>query len=361
MGARIALIRSTPGFSEPRFINALNALTNLKFEVRVVNWPRTTEETVKFLGQSEFTFIRQGNYGSGIKNLKSQLMFQIHIFRSLNSMKPEFIYSCDFDTYLTSLLWACLHRKKVIYDQFDPISARFNSHFFQAILDMFEIFFTYFASLKITANLRRIPKKFRRKWVPVINYSKFDLPNNKEKRTKKTLIYCGILSNDRFLVEISNLFKSEITGWELLIIGYGELFEELKNISKFSSNVTIHTYMEHSEMMRIASTCHAYLACYNPKYKNNRNTASNKLFEAVKLKLPLVTNSKISLAEIVAANNLGYIMNSVRSGELNKILGMIEARTPKDEILFHNNCEEFVESFFSLNHTKILEDSLRNI
>jgi glycosyltransferase involved in cell wall biosynthesis len=314
------LIRSTIGTSEPRYRHASDILGNVTDSTLHINWARSWDDVQELLDADRRVFNLTAPYGQGAKNYLAHLRFQGFAFRTLWSLKPQIIYACDFDTFIPSLIYRIFRPVKIIFDQFDPLSARVSKKFVRKYLDYFENTFAKKADIRITANVRRMPLHQAENWIEIKNLFQFDLArgNKREKKDHLQFFYGGILSHDRGLIDLINVLR-DTKNWRIDIFGQGP---EKDNLLKFvSNNVAIHGYLPHDELMRQAQSADLYGALYDPTSRNNQLTASNKLFEAAQLGVPLLTSRGTYLGEIVQKFKLGWTVTYGDTKEITNALG----------------------------------------
>jgi len=314
------LIRSTSGTSEPRYRHASDILRNLAGEPQHINWLRSSVDSKNLRDSSRNLFEAPAPYGAGIKNYIAHLRFNVFVFRMLWRIKPQIIYACDLDTYLPSFLYKIFKPVILIYDQFDPLSARVGNRFLCQLLDIFENTCTKKADIRITANSQRIPSSLRESWIEIKNLFPVGLSTNKRRDSQNTfqVFYGGILNRDRGLFECLTVIQKK-SGWRIDVFGQGPERNELEKVS--GENIGIHNQLPHAELMQRAQTADLYLAQYDPSSRNNRLTASNKLFEAAQLGIPLLTSKRTYLGDIVQKFNLGW---AVTYGDIDEIEGALD-------------------------------------
>ena len=347
------LIRSTMGMSEPRYMHASRVLMNLASEPRHINWLRSCAESENLHDSTRNLFRVPAPYGGGIKNYIAHLRFNLFVFRMLWRIKPQIIYACDLDTFFPSFLYKSFKPVILIYDQFDPLSARVGNSFLRPLLDAFENTCTKGADIRITANLQRIPPSLRESWIEVKNVFPFKLDKSlgRDSQSNFELFYGGILTHDRGLFECLTVIQRKST-WRIEIFGQGPERGKLEKVS--GANIGIHNHLSHIELMRRAQTADLYLAQYDPSRRNNRLTASNKLFEAAQLGVPLLTSKGTHLGDTVQKFNLGW---AVTYGDFDEIEGVLDefARMSKiQRIELNNNLETFFQAEIKKQNANIL-------
>jgi glycosyltransferase involved in cell wall biosynthesis len=301
---RVALLRSRGGNFEPRFESIATNLKENFGEVHAVLWRRTRNEQILSSLETTYVYKRPAGYGRRWRNLLQQLNFQFFIWKSLNFIQPKIIYACDLDTLVTSIVWSNKRNTLVIYDQFDPFESRFSNYIFKRITSRFEKFFSDSANIRITANSKRISDYELEKWITIPNFFKIQTKAENINKREKQIFYGGTLTEDRGLKTLVEAMSS-LPEWTTHIYGDGPVLSSLKKNSP--SNVSFHNPISHDKLMEAAKNSYLYFAHYDPLYLHNQNTASNKLFEAVQLKIPLLVADGTHLANIVRENSIGFV------------------------------------------------------
>lgn len=309
------LIRSTSGGFEPRFKLAEEFLSKFSNKVEHIIWSRTVKDSIFFDTNSANVFRVHAGYGRGWKNLPSHFQFFLFVIRRLHAVNPKLIYACDLDTLLPSLLWGMNKKVIILFDQFDPLSSRTKSGILSRLIDWLEIYIARKSDIRITANSSRIPERMNDDWFELKNVFPIEFSNKVIQKTKPpfVLFYGGILAPDRGLLACA-IAVSQSPDWVFHLYGQGSEFDLLKNTNH--PNVFVHEPIPHKELMQYAKNADLFLAMYDPVYSNNKFTASNKLFEAVQLGIPLLSNTGTSLGETIISLDLGW---SVEYGNIQQI------------------------------------------
>jgi glycosyltransferase involved in cell wall biosynthesis len=301
-------------------------------------------------------------YGAGIKNYIAHLRFNIFVFRMLWRIKPDIIYACDLDTYLPSFLYKIFQPVILIYDQFDPLSARVGNSLLCHFLNTVENTLTKKADIRITANSQRIPSSLRESWIEIKNLFPIKLSANKLRDSQNTfqLFYGGILNRDRALFECLTVIQKK-SGWRIDIFGQGPERSELEKVS--GANIGIHNQLPHTELMQRAQKADLYLAQYDPSSRNNRQTASNKLFEAAQLGVPLLTSKGTYLGDIVQKFNLGWAVTYGDFKEIERALDEYASLSKVQRVELIDNLESFFRHEIKAQNSEIivLENRITNM
>jgi glycosyltransferase involved in cell wall biosynthesis len=241
---------------------------------------------------------------------------------------------------IPSLIWRYKRNCAVIYDQFDPLSARTNNRFLQTLLDKVEYQIARLSELQISPNKLRTPNYLREDWLEIKNL--FPVQTSRiapRSDSPFILLYGGVLSADRGLLACLEAISKE-PDWEFHIYGQGKLAMFLK--SSKVENLFIHQPIPHDELMDIASRSHLYLAMYDPFRQHNRFTASNKLYEASQLGIPLLTNNLTAIGDKTMQFGLGWTVSYNNAKEIQRVLNEFS----KSSLDFRESLRSNLTSFY---------------
>jgi glycosyltransferase involved in cell wall biosynthesis len=337
------LIRSTAGGFEPRIIFAQRLLEETIGYVSRITWLRSSQDEA-FLGKnSDNVFRLQAAYGRGWKNTFSHFLFFFFVLRRLHSLKPKVIYACDLDTLLPALVWSANKKVIIVFDQYDPFSARTKNNFMQWMINKFEYFITKKADIKIAANRSRVPQNKRETWYEIKNIYPVSIPSTTTKKTAPPLVilYGGILSIDRGLVACAEAISQE-PDWEFHLYGQG-LMSSVLNARNFH-NVFVYAPVPHDQLIQLASESSLYLATYDPARAHNRATASNKLFEAAQLGVPLLTSKGTEIGREAESFNLGWSVTYNSISEIRAVLKEFSVNSTAIGDTLSGNLNSYYES-----------------
>lgn len=346
MNQKAVIIRSTEALFEPRYRSARDLLLELGFEVDEITWSRSKEKFEEPDNpRNSYIFRERAPYGGGMSNYESHIRFARFAKSVIGKLNPDVIYCCDFDALFLTLLYK--KRNVVIFDQFDPISARFNfSSAISSLMNFVEALLGLQSHIRITANKQRIPLVFREKYVyrpnffPLEKNVKFPVESKIRIESERTLFYGGTLGRDRGLEFVAATI-SEVPNWKLQIFGFGP---ERDNLKRFECNrVEINDGVSHETLIKFATNASAILALYDPKKANNRMTASNKLFEACQLGVPVITNKGTYLGEIVEKCQLGFVVEFSDKQSLFEALESVANMKHPDVNAMRKNMANYLE------------------
>ncbi|MEI7792453.1 MAG: glycosyltransferase [Candidatus Berkelbacteria bacterium] len=133
--------------------------------------------------------------------------------------------------------------------------------------------------------------------------------------------YGGLLSEDRLIREIISFF---ISNKELFleIAGRGPLENFVAQMADTYANISFIGFVDNETVIKKSASSNAIFAFYDTSITNNVYACPNKLFEAMILGKPLITNKGTALAKFVKEKHIGYIIDPSpdKIGEILKIL-----------------------------------------
>ncbi len=337
MAGRVVFLRSkSPAGIEPRIHKEASTLVRAGYEVHVILWDRTRS----FAAEETIDGIHVHRYQRLAPEGRAGLMWRLplwwlHAARKAASLRPDVIHAIDFDTAWPARVAARLTHAAIAYDIFDFYSEMILldlPRFLRRFLARAERRMVRRAVLVILPDLRR-QEQFGgatpRRLVEILNVPedrRIDAVPSKD----FTLFYGGMIAKDRGLVDL--LAACEATGAKFVVAGHGpdeaELLPQLE-----SSPICLYLgTIPYEDVLKQTASCHAVAALYDPNVPNNRFAAPNKLYEAMMLSKPVLTNEGIALADLVRQAKLGALAHY---GELATIREALEGL-----MLHPAECEE---------------------
>lgn len=323
-------------------MSIIKFLSEISADVTAIRWSRTVRESEILEHQDLWVFKAQAIYGGGFRNYYSHLKFMYFTYASLKRIKPDVVYACDLDTLIPTLVWAQGKSSLLIFDQFDPLSAKSGNPIFSGLLDRLELALSKKAHFRVTPNLNRISADHPNDWFEIKNL--FELENTKPVDQPPSkylqLFYGGVLSKDRGLIALSSAVVA-MSRWQFQVFGQGPEFIELK--TTIHPRIMAMGLIDHKLLMERAQKAHIYAALYDPKFKHNQKTASNKLFEAAQLGVPLLASKNTYLGEIVERFGLGWTVHYDDVKEIIGVLTKFENSQSEELLQIKRNLQEYFE------------------
>jgi glycosyltransferase involved in cell wall biosynthesis len=343
---RSVVIRSTSGVFEPRFKSAITFLGEIDADVSVITWSRTVSESQIVDPRDPWVFQAQADYGGGVKNYFSHFKFMLYTYAALKKINPNLVYACDLDTLIPTLVWGRKKSYLLIFDQFDPLSAKSGNPILSRILNRIELALSKKANFRITANINRIRADYTNEWFEIKNLFEFEKLETADEESSNyfQLVYGGVLSYDRGLVALTKAVVA-MPGWEFQIFGQGPEMVLLQTTNH--SRITTKGLIDHKLLMNEANKADLYAALYDPSFSHNQKTASNKLFEAAQLGVPLLATKNTNLGKIVEEHGLGWTVHYNDTEGIINVLTSYENMGSEEKTEIKRNLQDyFVDQLF---------------
>ena len=167
-----------------------------------------------------------------------------------------------------------------------------------------------------------------------------------------TLVYAGVITNDRKLDNLIKAIGNEVTKFKLLIVGDGPSYNELKIKCELSNNL-IYLFtgkVPYQSLGTILSKCDIGFIYYPNDTLNNIYCASNKLYEYASIDLPILANENPTITKFLDKYKIGIATNDFHKGL--KIL----ANNLQE---FKSNCGKFIEENQWKNESKKLLEYIK--
>lgn len=346
----IYYIRSTSIINDSRASKEITSLIKNKYNVFVLGWDRDRKiENYNEINinnnhiRANFFKVRAG-YGESIKNILGLGLFQIWLLCKLikDNKKYSCIHACDFDCGFVSVIVCQLFDKKLVYDMYDYYSdSRPMSPKVEKIINNLENYVINNADVSIICG------EWRKKQIssaspkevtvihntPDINFVS-DSKIVKSKSRKLKIVYVGILQEHRLLMEIIDKIKGN-KNYELHIGGFGKYEKEIKEISNSFDNIYFYGSLKYNDVLSLEKECDILFATYDPKIKNHKYSAPNKVYEAMALGKPIIVCENTGIDKLVKEHDIGMVIKY--------------------------NADDFIQkvSVFSLKPKKLKEASLK--
>lgn len=343
---RVVFMRSNPISPDPRVEKEVDSLIKNNWHVQIVAWDRDRKykEKVQFLKRTQAIKITRfgipATFGGGFKkNLFPLLRFQIKLFQWLLQHKNTYdiIHACDFDTAFIGTICGKLLHKKVIYDMFDSVTAPFHGPaMIGKVVEKIDIALLNRVDAVIICTEKRkgqianaSPKK-----IEVIYNTPLPMPLNHDfhlNKEKVKIVYVGILAKERLIKELVEIVKAN-GNYELHIGGFGEYADELAELAQKYDNILYYGKIPYDKTLALENSCDIMTAIYDPKVSNHYYAAPNKFYEALMLGKPLIMVKNTGMSEVVAAHNLGELIDYNQHSLQQAIEKLIERKKEWPEI-----------------------------
>ncbi len=300
--------------SSLRLVKIASVLKRQGFKVAHLGWPRRPEErcTNSLFETSEAVIT-----GGGEANAKMPILYMVFIvglfFKLLfrRPLKNTLIFCINFETAF--VVWLISHFRKIsyCYDIWDELAL---SHKFPKLTVKILKFFDRRIRIRATFYIH----------VDSSRYSEIDdglnnsivIYNSPEDYYTGKDIQCpyermfavtGWLNNTRGLLSIYQ-FAKDNPNFSFVVAGKF-LNEDTEKLFMSLKNVEYHDFMPQHDLFKIISRCRGIFSLYDVRIPINRLAASNKLYDAMMLGIPVIVNTGLLAAEMVQEHNMGFVVN----------------------------------------------------
>jgi glycosyltransferase involved in cell wall biosynthesis len=323
----VVLIKSNLINRDVRLTKTINYLYEQGYKTKLISWDRQWSSD-NSRTSDYFKEIRlRIRAPLGIKVLPYLPIWWTFIFFQLINNSWDIVHAINFDCIIPSLVAGKLKGKTVVYEIYDTyedliIMPRMLRKLF---INIDKLFMRFSNTVIIVDKSRRdefdgIPNDD----VIVINNSPPDVLNALCRVPDITdgiftIFYAGLLTKERSLNEIIEAVNN-IDGVELVIAGFGDKAREIAEIAK-SSNGKIRYLgeMDYKEVLNWNYSSDLMFSLYDPRIPLFKYASSNKLFEAMMCRKPILVSKGTTMASFVEENNCGLVV------ECNDINGLREA------------------------------------
>jgi glycosyltransferase involved in cell wall biosynthesis len=323
----VAFIRNSDVRYDTRLRKAVYESIKSEFTPYVYGWLRGGEskpdKIQKINGENVYVdyYSLKSKFGGGFKNIFRLIAFNIWLFLSIfkNRKNIEVMYVCDLDVAFPCVLLKIIFNKKIIYDIFD-----FYSHthempkIFKKYVEKIEYKICKISDVVIVCTEKRAKQlNIVTKIEPVIIYNtpnlifRSDSMYSREIKNegKIIVVYVGTLpKTGRLLFEITEKIKESFYV-ELHVAGSGPLDAYFKDVSNKFSNIFFYGQITNEEALDLQSKADILFATYNPELEINRNSAPNKVYEAMALAKPIIVCLDTDADNVVTVNECGQAIN----------------------------------------------------
>ncbi|MCM1284188.1 MAG: glycosyltransferase family 4 protein [Muribaculaceae bacterium] len=335
---KIVMVRSNGIDPDSRVEKEANSLVKAGYEVSVLAWDRTRNYKIKIdnkkLADScvkRISFGSKAGFGAGYKSLGAYLIFQFRMNGWLikNRKQYDYVHLCDLDTAIISSYVCKILKKEFVFDIFDYLSTDAES-VFEKLLEFFENHSINMADAVIICTEKRkqqIRKASPQKLAVIHNSPDYITlePKRNQHDSKIRIVYVGILQPYRFIEELLQIVARN-NDMELHIGGFGILEDMIKGMSMKHDNILYYGKLDYKDTLNLENKCDIITALYDPAIGNHKYAAPNKFYEALMLGKPLIMIKGSGMSEIVAANDIGVVVEPNEVSIENGLKELISAR-----------------------------------
>lgn len=297
----VVLIRSNSLSNDSRVSKIVHCISK-SYKVVVLGWDRERKHTSLEFPEKNVT-LKRLRLRAPYNRLHLVLLYPLFwgwVFGNLLKYRPRIIHACDLDTLIPSYVFTTLFSTKLVFDSFDRYALAFiPTKYYPAhrLVDVIEELLASKADALITVSKERLStfQNSRPECVEVImNCAEDKLDTTKSvpipnvpTQNDLTLAYAGAIAYRRGLLLLSEVIQN-IEGVSLILAGM--IFDS--SISQLLLNPKIHYVglLQHDEALKLQQSADIIPIFYDPAIPISRVANPNKLFEAMMLGVPVITN-----------------------------------------------------------------------
>lgn len=320
MRFQIVFSRSNPVDPDPRVEKAARCLQGAGYRCMIWGWQRLLFEKCE---QHPDLVIKRilfpGKFGGSFTNFFGLFVFNLWLFFNHLLIRPKIIHAFDLDTVLPALAARFFLKNKVVYDIADWYADSRKVGFLEPFIVKLERWVCTRADLVILAHEERLQQLgFQpKKWAVIYNTpddikvnessneSSYNSNSNNSNNydLESSFVYVGVLQPDR---GIEQMIKAAcIAKVKLVLAGFGPLAEFCKQASQLNDYVKYLGRVSYHQALTLEKQSIAVLALYDPRIKNNKLAAPNKLFESMMLGRPIITTKDTLAGRFVETERIG--------------------------------------------------------
>lgn len=245
----------------------------------------------------------------------------IKMIKECKRIKPQIIHANDFDTLPAAYIASKLIKSKVVYDSHEIYTgnpALSNKPFIKKVLQLIESFLIRRVKAVCSvshAAAQKLSEMYNISIPYVVTNCSLYVDEDKlpAKHNRFEVLYQGRITAHRGYEEFvcsASLVPPEVS---LLVRGYGEVKEKLKEIIKNNNivNVELCNPVPISELIPKAAESSVGVILTKPVSDNYKYTVSNKIFECVQARIPVILSDVPEHRYINDKYKIGIIVKDV--------------------------------------------------
>ncbi|MBB1315836.1 hypothetical protein [Aliivibrio sp. SR45-2] len=305
---KITFLKGSNCYSHVRVSKFIRYCQERQWNIRAFCWLRN--ESVRDHEGRE-TYILQGGGFGGRKLLFFYPLWMLMVFFKFlcyKQEKDEIIFAIDFDSAFPLYLAKKFNRSlRYIYDIHDEFAIRYRlPKIIKRFIRWLDRKTRSAAELTIHVDDIRV-SEIDDEYIVIHNSPEdfyqerivdFNEPNER--------IFCisGLLTAGRGMTSLINFAKYS----NAKFIVAGELVDDSAKAFVALPNVDYLGYISQAELFCKVTVCDAIFSLYDPSLEINRLAASNKLYDAMMLGIPVITNRGLAMTNVVTDLQCGFVV-----------------------------------------------------
>lgn len=285
------------------------------FSLSYIGWNRYKANKLSDEKFDRIEYLCNGG-GEGTKILPLiYVMFIVRLFLKLlfqRNLSDKIWFAINFETAFVMWLISKVRRVSFIYDIWDEfaISHKFPT-FLKNVLKFFDDKIRKKAQFYIHVDENRYSAIDKDNTNSVVIYNTpFDFFDGRTLRNdayENSFAVTGWLNNTRGL---DSIYRFAQNNKEITFYVVGEFIDKkMENHFLDLENVKYNHFLPQRKLFEIIKNCRGIFSLYDPSIEINKLAASNKLYDAMMLSIPVIVNTGIQAADFVKKEHIGYVVN----------------------------------------------------
>ena len=355
---RVKMILTNRYDPDVRVFKEAKYLVSKGFDVEILCWDRQREFGDRSVEVNEGIKIRRfypyAKYGSGIKQLNAFFMFTKQVRAYLAGEDYEYLHCHDLDGAIVGCVVKA-KAAKLIFDMHEIYELQRKKQMIRSLVRKLVNFIQKKSDNIIYINeaqVRLMSKENRPKAIFLPNYP--DLENYCETKINHGgKLRVGYIGAVRQYNELKNLMDAckNLNNVTVAIHGTGVAYEQLNKIKDNYPNVTVTGRFHYTESAKLYSQIDVLYAVY-PITEQNKVGLPVKLFEAIVMKTPVISNRNIALGDFLTEKNIGFTVDGNDVDEIKRLVEMIG----KDRSLLQEKIDSIEKIQYSYSWNEIVKN-----
>ena len=329
----IALIKSHEPDKDPRLIKEIESIRKFGYKINMLYWNRSNKNSDTHFEISDNYTVKEFNFRvrDGFASVIFWHIWWLYILFWLLRMNYDIIHVLNYNSVLPTLIAGKLKKKPIIYEIMDTsYDALMISHILKQIIMYFDKLFMRFSDAIILVDESQIEQfgGIPNSNISIIYDSATDIFDEYPPQNKKTIdndfviLYVGVLYKIRHL----NLDKlcyvvQSLKGVRLLIAGYGDLVEDIKEWAVQSKGkIEFIGRVDYSEALNLSLKADALVVLRDSNIRTNKYICGSKIWEAMMCGKPILVNRGTSTADKVSKENCGLVVDADNIEEIKEAI-----------------------------------------
>lgn len=253
----------------------------------------------------------------GIKTRKQLQLYyylwMLKVFFKLlftKDLKSHNIIAIQFESGLPVFLVSLIRRNKYFYEVYDELTLSVN---FPGVIKKLITALDHLI-MKRAVKVIHVDQNrclYNKENCIVIENTPYDFFQGKERNyaeLEKTFAVIGYFSPSRGLDQIYK-FAAANKQYKFILVGNFVDNDEIAHKFNGLENVTRYDFMLQEQLFGLMTRCCAVFSLYEPSLEINKLAASNKVYDAMMLGIPVITNHEVENSKFIRENKTGFVVN----------------------------------------------------